>query len=164
MRLSVVAAWLKALPVAGFAILTLLSAPQAYGQNWDSLAQPSQNSLGQSYCMLWYGQSRPLMQFTIRDDGAHFIVVSANEFSGASANGEATLRLPSGEIVIANYDAPLAGVLLTSFSQTGFAQILDHFEKPGEFSASVGGQRINFPVSDMRAMIAQLWKCAAVLR
>ena len=162
MRFSGLAAWLRATPIASFATLALLGAPQAYGQSWDVLANPTQNRLGQSYCMLWYGESRPMMQFTIRDDGAHFIVMAADELSVASQQGEATFRVPSGEVLIVGYNVPQPGVIMSSFTRTVFER-LHHFEDPGEFYVSVGDRRVQFPVAGMGPMISTLWQCTAAL-
>ena len=163
MRISGFAVWLRATPIAFFAALALPGATPAYGQSWDVLTNPAQNSLGQSYCMLWYGESRPMMNFTIRDDGAHFIVIAANEFSGVPQQDEAAYRVPSGEILIVGYNAPQPGVILSNLGQVGFEQFLHHFEDPGEFYISVGGQRVHFPVADMGPKISTLWQCAAAL-
>ncbi|MDK8874221.1 hypothetical protein [Paracoccus sp. SSJ] len=162
MRISAFVAGFKATSIASFA-LALLGVLPAHGQGWDSMADPQQNSLGHSYCMLWQGDSRPMMQFTIRDDGAHFVVVAANEFSAVPQNGEATFRVPSGEIIILKYAVPQSGVILTSFTQSAFAQFLHHFERPGEFYISVDGKRVDFTATETAPMIATLWQCAAAL-
>ena len=58
------------------AAILLVPALPAAAQSWGSMANPGKFDDGTPYCMLWFGEDQPMMNFTATADSLTYTVVS----------------------------------------------------------------------------------------
>lgn len=174
MRLSDFTAPSKVALAAGLGAVALLAAAPAHAQGWGVLTSPKSDPRGDSYCMLWYGEKRPLMNVTVvgRNGGTPWLAVAADELAGVSGKGEAELRFFFAHLLDDDergtrpleYSAPAEGAIMSRMPKATFEYMLEVLASgTGSLIVTIEGRRVSFPVVGLEPRISTLRQCMNAL-
>ena len=133
----------------------------AGAEGWNVNENPSQVSTGQWMCMLWYGNSAPMMNITLMSDRS-FITVAAPQFAAVEHGAKASITYASGRDGTTRLRkmADRPETVFVNFPNPSVDLILDQFRTEGTFTLTSGEASATFPVPGLNRAIAYLKACA----
>lgn len=129
---------------------------------WTVTSSPATAPDGKAYCSLRSAEKRPLIEFTrFAADGrtTSFIGVISDSFSSVPAEGNATLRFPSGEAVTLRYHTVGPGIAFPHMSGRDFHGYLLQLRAPGTLTVELGDKSERFALTDVARMVILFRRC-----
>ena len=155
-------------------LLTALLSACAFGasaQSWGATAHPATFENGTRYCMLWFGETEPLMNVTATGDAQTYLVVSS-VFSDVPAGADVTFGFKGGiRIAVSPLDKPrpqeYPGFISGDVSEEALSAILARMALGSSDNAPMtviaGGKTQDFPLLSSAGDASSFQACKAEL-
>ncbi|WP_127144108.1 hypothetical protein [Pelagibacterium montanilacus] len=154
----------RGLILGGFAFAAVSFVAPASADEWKANWEPSQFADGSPYCMIWFGEQRPMMNFTIAEDFS-LLAVGDDRFADLEGMLDAVLNLPSGVsgLRVDVSAAPAVNGVRLMLSEQDLDTLLFDFAAGGTFTFEVAGTSNSFPTTGFAGLIDTVQACRAVL-
>ncbi len=146
-------------PFSALALAASTVALPAAAEGWDALEAPAKLSQGQPYCLLWLGETSPMVNITVLES-RQALAIQAQALVPVQDKAPGSLTFPSGETTdLGSVTKHGADMVFFTLKWDRLDEVCGLLSVDGQFTASAAGQSVSFPTTGIAPAIARMKTC-----